>query len=80
MSQFSHHHGMIHVQSTSLYVNAGIFFADEHLALVCAVWYKQLVNELRLNKRYEQEIYWFRLVLFQKFMEIEFSSHKQQDT
>ena len=34
------------------------------LALICTLWYKQLVHELRLNKGYEQEIYWFRLVLF----------------
>ena len=49
-------------------------------ALVCTLQYKQLVHELRLNKGYEQEIYWFRLVLFQKFLETGISSHKHMQT
>ena len=39
-------------------------FWQFHKQRIPPFWYKQLVHELRPNKGYEQEIYWFRLVLF----------------
>ena len=55
-----------------------MFFPNARLA---AWQVERMINgmhyELRLNKGYGPKIYWFRLVLFQEFLETEISSHKQ---